>query len=231
MRQKLLYLTLFLAIGSVMTAQERDSLLSMINAVKMAPERYLYGLCTLQDSSDPNLSLQEARSDLADKVNEYLTTAGFKHLRHLKDLPAEKVKSISCEVYPSCFRSIAYIEKRTLTEAELSIAEDLGRKEIRESITGLLAALPGAKTIEEVRKQLSSKSMEKAIEYGETFGNEILELIPECYLVYYDWFSGKVIEIMTPSDESGQRLNLSTGSPADPMSYTTTPIWIHIKRS
>ena len=230
MRQKLLYLTLFLAIGAVLTAQERDSLLSRINAVKIATDRYLYGLSTLQDCSDPNMSLLEARSDLADKVNEYLTTAGFKYLHHLKDLPADKVMSISCEVYPSCFRSIAYIEKRTLTEAELSISEDLGRKEVRESITGLLAALPEAKTIEEIRKQLSSKSLEKAIEYGETFGNEILELIPDCYLVYYNSSSGKVIEIMTPSDESGQRSNLSTGSPADPMSYTTTPIWIHIKR-
>ncbi|MBO6249195.1 MAG: hypothetical protein J6N54_10325 [Bacteroidales bacterium] len=230
MRRKLLYLTLFLAIGSVLTAQERDSLLSRINAVKMAPERYLYGLCTLQGCSDPSMSLQEAHSDLADKVNEYLTTAGFKYLRHLKDLPAEKVKSISCEVYPSCFRSIAYIEKRSLTEAELSISEDLGRKEVQESIAGLLAALSEAKTIEEVGKKLSSKSLEKAIEYGDTVGNEILELIPECYLVYYDGASGKVIEIMTPSDESGERLNLSTGSPADPMSYTTTPIWIHIKR-
>ena len=206
-------------------SQERDSLLSRINMIKMDTEKYLYGLCTLSDNSDPDASRQVARKDLFDQLNIFLTPPAFRYLSP-DNIPEETVSYIICPLYPDCFRTIAYIPIPQLAEMESNFEKQMQDNGRTEAVNHFLTVLPEARTIGDIERLLADDVLDRVISAGKQVDEKAQNLLERSYLVYYNPKTGAVLEIMTPPTPGEGRKNLRTHAPADPLYYKTTPIWI-----
>jgi len=209
-------------------AQDRDSLLAQMNRIKLDTEHYLYGLCTIADEPDPNVSRRVARNELTDRITSFLGNAGYQFLK-AENVPEDAVSYLVCPLRPDCFRTLAFLSFTQLEEQEKQLTlkrEDLSRKEAANKI---LSGLMKATTLQEIEDLLSNPDLVDVVRFGRTIDNQAQLFLSQSYLVYYVPKTGKVQEIMAPPDPGGTRRNLVTQAISDPLNYTTTPFWIYLE--
>ena len=213
--------------GVITSAQTRDALLERINQIKLDTEHYLYGLCTLTDQSDQAVSEKEALASLSTQVSAYCLERHFSYIHALEDIPGEAIAYISCALYENCVRSIAYLPKETLDQAESTRAAVLENAERISRIKHFVESLKEAQRMEDIHELLQEKGPAIFAISGTGFDNRSQEYATNSFLVYYN--DSAIVEIMTPVNEKMVRYNLITGVPANPLKYRTMPLWIYIE--
>ena len=213
--------------GVVTSAQTRDVLLERINQIKLDTEHYLYGICTLTDQSDQSISEKEALASLSTQVSAYCQERHYSYIHSLEDIPEEAIAYISCALYENCVRSIAYLPKETLEQAESTRAAVLENDERISKVRLFIESLKEARRIEDIHELLQENGPAVFAISGTGFDNRSQEYAMNSFLVYYD--NSSIVEIMTPVNEKMVRYNLITGTIANPLKYKTMPLWIYIE--
>lgn len=210
-------------------SQDRDSLLRRINQIKKDTDRYLYGLATLPGDPNPESSREQAAKELKVQVDQYLDSDQFVFLKEKKEYPAEIVESVSCLLRPDTYRSIVFVEKARLLEAENKLAEQLGSDTRKEELATFVNGILAANKVDEILNLIATSPLAAEIKAGQKIDNNTQQYVNDGILVYFDPKSKKVLEIMTPMDESYARKNARTGAPAYPMRYKNAPLWVYIE--
>lgn len=213
--------------GVVTSAQTRDVLLERINQIKLDTEHYLYGICTLTDQSDQSVSEKEALASLSIQVSAYCQERNFSYIHALGDIPEEAITYISCALYENCVRSIAYLPKETLEQAESTRAAVLENNERASKVRHFVESLKEARRMEDIRELLLEEGPAISAISGTGFDNQSQEYAMKSFLVYYE--NSSIVEIMSPVNEKMVRHNLITGAIANPLKYKTMPLWIYIE--
>lgn len=208
-------------------AQTNEELLERMNAIKLDTEHFLYGICTYQGEDCGFVSLDEALKDLSDKASAFCKENGFRHTKDLSQLPENAIGKISVTLYADCVRSFVYVPKSALFELERkqdAVFEDAKRKE---SVSLMLGKLSEAGTLIDLFELFDA--FPDIIQYGESFTDETQAKVDNGFLVYFDYHTGKILEIMTPIDADNIRHDIKTGAPADPLKYSSSPIWVYVE--
>lgn len=213
--------------GVVTSAQTRDVLLERINQIKLDTEHYLYGICTLTDQFDQPVSEMEALASLSTQVSAYCLERHYSYIHALEDIPEESIAYITCALYENCVRSIAYLPKETLDQAESSRAAVLENNERISKVRVFIESMKEARRIEDIHELLQENGAAVFAISGTGFDNRSQEYAMNSFLVYYD--NSSIVEIMTPVNEKMVRHNLITGAIANPLKYRTMPLWIYIE--
>ena len=208
-------------------AQDRDSLLARMNGIKMDSGQYLYGLCTISDEPNPDVSREAARGELLEQIAAYLPSANIRFLRPAT-IPEDAISYLVCQLRPSCFRTLAYVQKSRLMELEADLVRKTDDQNRKEGINHFLSSLSKAATLDEIEHLLSDCDL-AGIRFGWLIDDETQRFLDQSYLVYYERNTGRILEIMTPPAPGEGRKNLCTSSPADPLIYKTTPFWIYLE--
>lgn len=208
-------------------AQTNEELLERMNAIKLDTEHFLYGICTYQGENCGPVSLDEALKDLSDKVSAYCKENGFRYAQGIDQLPKDVIEKLSVTLYDDCVRSFVYIPKSALAEWENSQDSVFEDAERRGRITQMLEKLSEVGTLIELFNLFDA--FPDVIQYGESFTDETQAKVDNGFLVYFDYHSGKILEIMTPIDAENIRHDIKTGAPADPLKYSSSPIWVYVE--
>lgn len=228
MRRRITILLLLFAACSLL-AQDRDSLLRRINAIKLDAGHYLYGLCTLQGDQARQTSRTEALEQLRLAVDAYLQAEQLTFLRSERapwlDAAA---RFLSCDLMSDCTRTIAFIAKDRVREMDRALAAEYGNRSRQEAVDSLIRGLRTAGTLAAVFALVEGSTLRGSVTMGQTIDDRTQALADDGFLVYFDPVSDAVLEVMTPLDASFSRKNLATGAVSDPLHYRTAPIWIHI---
>lgn len=226
---KKLSLLILLLASVTLSAQDRDSLLRHINQIKRDTDRYLYGLATVPGNADPEASREAAAKELSIQVEAYLNTDDFVFLKEKKTCPPELVEQISCLLRPETYRTILYVEKSRLVEAEAALAAQLGSDTRKEDLSALVKGILEAQTLHEVLDLIAASPLAPEIRTGQKIDNETQQYVNDGILVYFHPKNKKILEVMTPMDEKYTRKNAKTGAPAQPMRYKDAPLWIYVE--
>ena len=227
--KRIITILMLLLATCMLHAQNRDSLLMRINEIKMAPNRYLYGICTVQGANAPQASRDEALAQLRYAVDGFLTAEGLSFLAEDRTpWLNEAVQYVSCDVLDDCTRTLAFVAKKRLHEKNDALADEYGSRTRQAAADSLIQSLRKAKTLDAVFALVEGASLREDVTMGQTIDDQSQTLADNGFLVYFEPSSRLVLEVMTPMDASFARKNLSTGEPANPLQYRTTPIWIHI---
>lgn len=213
--------------GCFAAGQERDSLLARMNDVKLSVGAYLYGVCT---SPDVTKSETGAVEQLFSRVEAFVKESGFTHIVGLQDVKKEDVFRIDCEVQPGIYRVMFYLEKRLLAELEqvrVSSAISVDRK-TRDALLRQMSAFTRVDQIDSLIAAPDIKQQVQMIKYEGI--NTPQEYVDQGYLVYYDSESGKILELMTPRDNNGNRKSLRTGELVNPLRFRMVPLLIIFKQ-
>lgn len=210
--------------GVLSSAQTREEQMARINHIKLDTEHYLYGAGT---GENQEWTEKDATLELSDQVATYCRGRQFSFIHSLEDVPKDSIHFISYARSESNYRGIAYLPKRLLEESES------GRKTVLENegrlirMRAFMEDLKGQSDIDSVRSLLAKQD---GIKYGESLDDESQVYVVDSFLVYFDYRSGSVLEIMTPELEGRKRRDWVTGAITSTRKYKTTPIlWIYIE--
>lgn len=210
-------------------SQDRDSLLRRINQIKLDTEHYLYGLATVPGDDDVNTSVEQAGKELKVQLDAYINEGDFPFLKEKKAVPQEVMETVSCLVRPHTYRSIVFVNKTRLQEAEKALADELGSDSRKEDLESLVQGILSAQTLNEVLDLVASHPLAAEIRAGQKIDNETQEYANDGLLVYFDKKTKKILEVMTPMDASYVRRNAKTGQPTQPMKYKNAPLWVYVE--
>lgn len=223
MRRTILFL-LTLLHTAILPARDRDSLLACINAVKLDPD-CLYGCCVMSDEA---AAVKEARLVLEQELARFIGNGRFSYLRLVENLPESIYHFITVEKRQDCFRALAYARKSQLEALEKELSGRFSHKGKR-ALDEFLLELSKARNIREIDSLIAACPADEFIRSGQIMLDTPQTYVDNGYLVFYDYNSDSVLEIMTPRSPSGQRWNLQTGLPTSPMKYRRIPIrWIYL---
>lgn len=214
-------LSLLIALPAV--AQGGEDILAKINAIKRDTS-YIYGIGNM---STEEQAREEALLVLSDQLNPFLAENKFSMIRSMEDMKEGTIGFLTYSKRPGQFRVMAYVNKEALVKRdkeEVVVFEDTGKDAVAEFIEGLLAS--GTK--EDVERILGKNEI--AYVHSGPLAPDTRQLYVDYgYLVYVDRSSGKVLEIMTPRDASGNRADARSGAPTSSMKYKHNPIyWVYI---
>jgi len=227
--KKLSVLLILLSFSWPLLSQDRDSLLKQINQIKKDTETYLYGLSTVPDEPDSQISLDQARAELDVQIKNFLNEGEFPYLKEKQEVPGELIQSVSCLLRPDCYRSLVYVKKSALQELENALAEQLGSDTRKEALEKLVQDILAAQTINEVLDRIAASSLAGEVRAAQKIDNQTQQYANDGLLVYFDPKTKKVQEVMTPMDASFTRKNAKTGAPAQPVRYKNAPLWIYVE--
>ena len=222
-------LLLLFFLSCLSLAQDRNTLLEQINNIKKNTDCYLYGLSTVPGEPDSNVSHLEAYKELLIQVENYLEDKGFIYLKQKKEIPDDVLSSITCLLRPDCYRTIVYLEKEKLRELEQAISDQMNDHTRAEALKNLLDAILLAQNINEVLDIIASSPLGAEIKAGQSIGDDTQQYANDGLLVYFEPKSKRILEIMTPMDDNNSRLDLKSGTPAQPLKYKYSPLWIYIE--
>lgn len=225
MKGLFLYLALLLSCGLV-SAQERDSVLLQMNAVKLNPDLiYGYGISNNVDSARC-----EALLDLSPRVTAYLESQQSRFLPTLDQCPVETVRYLDLRIDTVYARSIAYVSKQELRDFEVLSAEEFDHQGLGEAIILLKDQMIRSTTIEELEQILGSTPATSLVKYGPVSFSTKDQYIVGGYIVYFDRKTGRIVEFRTPIGADGQRRDVRSGYPCEKtVPNGTTPYWIYIE--
>jgi hypothetical protein len=174
------------------------------------------------------VSREAARGELLEQIAAYLPSANIRFLRPAT-IPEDAISYLVCQLRPSCFRSLAYVQKSRLLELDANLAGKMDDRNRKETVDRFLSALSRATTLNEIEILLSDPGLSDSIRFGRVIDDKTQRFLDQSYLVYYERNTGRILEIMTPPASGEGRKNLSTSSPADPLNYKSTPFWIYLE--
>lgn len=225
--RRLTFIGLLLLSTLFASAQTNEEVLGRMNAIKLDTEHFLYGICTYQGEDCESVSLNEALKDLSDKVSAYCTENGFRYTQGIDQLPKDVIEKLSVTLYDDCVRSLVYISKGALSEWEHHQNAVFENAERKEGVTRMLEKLSNVRTLIDLFELFDA--FPDIIQYGENFTDETQAKVDNGFLVYFDYHTGKILEIMTPIDADNIRHDIKTGTPADPLKYSSSPIWVYVE--
>ena len=214
--------------GVFASAQSRDEALSAINKIKLDTEHYIYGICTLVGAADQMTAEKEALSDLSLRVVDYCRERDFTYIMSMADLPDDSTFYISCHLYSDCIRSIAFLPKQYIEDAELSRVKAIENEDRTLKIRHLMNCLKESENIVEIKEFIKVIGQDMPVIYGAAFDDNSQKYVSKSFLAYYN-SSGSILEIMTPEQDGQGRRNFKTGELTSPLYYKTAPFWIYIE--
>lgn len=227
MRRIIRLLALFLITCSQMKGQDRDSVLASMNAVKLATDRYLYGVST---QTDKDMAIELANKALYGAVSSWIKEKGLFFFKGIDDLPVEAFKYYECEVYPGVYRILVSVDKEEIIRSDRELASKtiiVSDRQAEELIADI--ALTG--TVEELQDVLLHSEYRDGVLFGHLELITPQEYIEKGWLAYYEPRSYRIIDIITPMDASGIRHSLKTEAEVTPLSLGLKPaIWIYFVR-
>jgi hypothetical protein len=220
----LVSILVFLLSALFSSAQENDSTLARMNAVKLSPD-YIYGSCTMPDEEGSRI---EALADLGHRVEAFLLENNTSFVRSLEQCPEEMVKWLTYRKGKKYVRSLAYVEKKTLLDLERELEYAYENKGIREAVAKFKQQLADIKSVDELM-DLIAAFREEAGENGLKYGS-LTSPQDDSYLVYYEKTTGKILLIRTPMNDERIRMDARLGTPSLPRkgSPNESIIWVYI---
>jgi hypothetical protein len=215
------FASLLIALPAV--AQSPDEVLAKINAIKRDTS-YLYGIGNMATREQAR---EEALLVLSDQLTPFLAENKFAMFRSMEDLKEGTIEFLTYSKRPGQYRVMAYVSKAALVEKdkeEVVVFQDTGKDAVAELMDGLL----GSQTKEDVLRILSRTDI-PYVHSGQLAPDTRQMYVDEGYLVYVDRNTGKVLEIMTPRDASGNRCDARSGAATSSMKYKRNPIyWVYV---
>lgn len=203
-------------------AQGPDDVLAKINAIKRDTS-YLYGIGNMATEEQAR---EEALLVLSDQLNPFLAQNKFSMFRSMEDIKEGTIEFLTYSKRPGQYRVMAYVNKAALVEKEkeeITVLEDAG-----DAVGALLGSLFASQTKEELDRILSRSDL-PYLHSGQLAPDTRQLYVDGGYLIYWDRSSGKILEIMTPRDPSGNRTNARSGEPTSSMKYKRLPIhWVYL---
>lgn len=217
--RKALTIVLCLAYFLTCKAQESEDIIARMNEVKLDAS-FIYGTCALRDSIE---SRNEALADLVQRVDSFLKAEGY---RFVQECPNSSVRYLVYTKGPDYWRTLAYVEKNDLKELEQQLQEKFEAEGIESALDSLKNSLFAASTITEIDRLIDESRVSDRVQTCEYSFNIESWLRDRGYLFFYNRTSGKVLEVWTPLDENGVRLDARTRIPAT--SRVVPPIrWVY----
>lgn len=211
--------------GVLSSAQTREEQMARINQIKLDTEHYLYGSGT---GENKEWAEKEATLELADQVAAFCRGRQYSFIHSLEDVPKDSILFITYARSESNYRGIAYLPKRLLDKYESGRKATLENEGRAIKVMEFVEELKGQSDIDSIRYMLSKQDID--IIYGESLDDESQIYVIDSFLVYFDYRSGSVLEIMTPEQGGRKRRDLVTGAITSTRKYKTTPIlWIYIE--
>lgn len=206
------------------SAQERDSTLERMNAVKLSPE-YIYGSCAMPDEESAR---KEALADLGRRVEAFLQENGTSFVRSLEQCPEEAIKWLTVRKGERYVRSLAYVEKKALLDLERDLAYAYENKGVREAIATFKQQLVDVRSVDELMSLIDAfreEAGENVVRYG-----ILTSPRDDSYLVYYEKETGKILLIRTPMNDERVRMDARLGTPSLPRrgSPYESIVWVYI---
>ncbi|MBR5019944.1 MAG: hypothetical protein IKX53_09980 [Bacteroidales bacterium] len=225
MKRRYLFILLLLMIFPVSALAQKDPLARM-NAVKRDTAAFLYGIGNMSTEKEAR---EEALLALSDQLKQFLSERPLAFVKDLESVPEGAIQFITYSRRANQFRVMAYIDKAGLTESDqkqVEIFEETSRN-ILEELVGKLAFV---ETQEGIAPLIEESGAGEYVHFGSVAPDTKQNYVDEGYLAYIDRKSGKILEMMTPRDGSGNRHNARTGALTSSMKYKRLPIlWIYIE--
>jgi len=208
----------------ILSAQENDSTLVRMNAVKLSPD-YIYGSCSMPDEES---SRKEALADLGNRVEAFLSENNTLFVRSFEQCPEEAVNWLTYRKGEKYVRSLAYVEKKMLLDLERDLEYAYENKGIREAIATFKQQLVDARSVDELMALIGAFRKEVG-ENGVKYGS-LTSPHDDSYLVYFEEATGKVLLIRTPMNNERIRMDARLGTPSPPRkgSPGESILWVYI---
>ncbi|MCR5709163.1 MAG: hypothetical protein K6G79_01640 [Bacteroidales bacterium] len=204
-------------------AQGPDDVLAKMNAVKRDTSCF-YGIGNMATEQQAR---EEALLVLSDQLTPFLKENKFAMIRSMEDLKEGTIEFLTYSKRPGQYRVMAYVNKSALVEKdkeEVVVFQDTGKDAVEELLGSLLAS----QTQEEIERLLAGADI-PYVHSGQLAPDTRQMYVDEGYLVYIDRHSGKVLEVMTPRDATGQRCDARSGASTSSMKYKRNPIyWVYV---
>ena len=212
MRYRFTILLAWLSAICLLSAQERDSILARMNAVKLDPG-YIYGYCALPDADS---SRAEALADLAPRVAAFLKEKECQHLHAIGDCPEGTVRFLVYAKGSNYFRTLAYVDKAMLESMEREISNEFEAQGFRMAIDKLKEGLAAIRNYKELGPMIASSPAASFVLRSLLTFDTPQDYVDRSYLLYYDRKTGQVNSLMTPRNAEGIRFDVRTGLPGNP---------------
>ena len=214
--------SLFIALP--VQAQGPDDALAKMNAIKRDTS-YFYGIGNMATEAQAR---EEALLALSDQLTPFLKENKFSMIRSMEDMKEGTIAFLTYTKRPGQYRVMAYVNKEALVEKdkeEIVVFQDTGKDAVAELLGGLLAS----ETQDEIVRILAAADIPYV--HSDQLDPDTRQLyVDEGYLVYVDRHSGKVLEIMTPRNASGERRDARSGASTSSMKYKRNPIyWVYVE--
>lgn len=205
-------------------AQGADDALAKMNAIKRDTS-YFYGIGNMATEKQAR---EEALLVLSDQLTPFLKENKFSMIRSMEDMKEGTIEFLTYSKRPGQYRVMAYVNKAALVEKdkeEIVVFQDTGKDAVADLLGGLLAA----GTQDEIVRILAATDI-PYVHSGQLDPDTRQMYVDEGYLVYVDRHTGKVLEIMTPRNASGERHDARNGASTSSMKYKRNPIyWVYVE--
>ena len=223
MKRFLLYVVFMVLACGGTAAQNQDSVLAQMNAVKLDPDSiYGYGVM-----GDEVAACDEAFQELSMQVDAYISEQQFSFLRALDQCPSGTVHYLTCSKGTNYFRAIAYVSREALKAFEERCAEEYQIQGIGQAVEQLKDQIARAMTMDELEEALFNSSAAALITHGNVSHATEDKFIRDGFIVYYDAKTRRIVEVRTPCDENGIRKDARSGYPCE-KTAPATPYLIYI---
>lgn len=206
-------------------AQVSGDPLARMNDVKR-DTTYLYGIGNMRTEAEAR---EEALLALSDILAPYLKESGYTFLKDVPSIPEGIIQFVLYSKRPGQFRAMAYASKTKLAELELQqteIFEETGK----DAIEALKENLLHVSTRAEAERLIVDSGQGEYVHSGLVAPDSRQTDVDDGFLFFFDRKTGKILEIMTPCDESGNRKDARTGASTTAMKYKHTSIlWIRFE--
>ncbi len=224
MRRIITLLALFLITCSQMKGQDRDSVLASMNAVKLATDRYLYGVSTQTDADRARI---EAANELSKNAMSWIGEMGYTGVKSLDNLPEDAFAYLDCQLMDGVYRSLVYVEKDYITGYDQEITASSSTRIDDSKVSALLSLMAEAVTIGDLVEIMMKSDCADTVRYGMLDHNTLQECIDKGYIAFYDSKTKSLIDLISPIDISGHRTSLKSGVEANLLALGREPaIWI-----